>query len=123
MSPVGGIGINLAIQDAVATVNILGRKLLGAGVTPSDLRAVQRRREFPTRATQWLQIFIQNRVIRIVLGAQKPIEAPWIMKLLQHWPFLRHIPARVVGMGFRPEHIRTPSSASRSARSGIAASL
>jgi 2-polyprenyl-6-methoxyphenol hydroxylase-like FAD-dependent oxidoreductase len=123
MSPVGGIGINLAIQDAVAAVNILGRKLLGAGVTPSDLRAVQRRREFPTRATQWLQIFIQNRVIRIVLGAQKPIEAPWIMKLLQHWPFLRHIPARVVGMGFRPEHIRTPSSASRSARSGIAASL
>jgi 2-polyprenyl-6-methoxyphenol hydroxylase-like FAD-dependent oxidoreductase len=123
MSPVGGIGINLAIQDAVAAVNILGRKLLGAGVTPSDLRAVQRRREFPTRATQWLQIFIQNRVIRIVLGAQKPIEAPWIMKLLQHWPFLRHIPARVVGMGFRPEHIRTPSGASRSARSGIAASL
>ncbi len=123
MSPVGGVGINLAIQDAVAAANILGRKLLAGGVTPDDLMAVQRRREFPTRATQRLQVFIQNRVIRRVLGAQKPIEAPWIVKLLQRWPYLRRIPARIVGMGFRPEHVRTPGSERLSARSGIAASL
>jgi 2-polyprenyl-6-methoxyphenol hydroxylase-like FAD-dependent oxidoreductase len=123
MSPVGGVGINLAIQDAVAAANILGRKLLAGRVTPTDLIAVQRRRQFPTRATQRLQVFIQNRVIRRVLGAEKPIEVPWIVKLLQHWPYLQRIPARIVGMGFRPEHIRTPASAGLSARSGIAASL
>ena len=123
MSPVGGVGINLAIQDAVAAANILGRKLLAGSVTPNDLRAVQGRREFPTRATQRLQVFIQNRVIRQVLGANKAIEVPWIVKLLQHWPYLRRIPARIVGMGFRPEHIQTPGGARLSARSGIAASL
>jgi 2-polyprenyl-6-methoxyphenol hydroxylase-like FAD-dependent oxidoreductase len=123
MSPVGGVGINLAVQDAVAAANVLGRKLLAGGVIPNDLKAVQRRREFPTRATQRLQVFIQNRVIRRVLGARKPIEVPWIVKLLQHWPYLRRIPARIVGMGFRPEHIRTPRGADLSARSGIAASL
>ncbi len=123
MSPVGGVGINLAIQDAVATANILGRKLLAGGVTSADLIAVQRRREFPTRATQRLQVFIQNRVIRRVLGAQKPIEVPWIVKLLQHWPYLRRIPARIVGMGFRPEHIRTPRAEGLSARSGTASSV
>jgi 2-polyprenyl-6-methoxyphenol hydroxylase-like FAD-dependent oxidoreductase len=123
MSPVGGVGINLAVQDAVATANILGRKLLTGRVSPADLIGVQRRREFPTRATQRLQLLIQNRVIRRILGAQKPIEAPAILRLLQHWPFLRRIPARVVGMGFRPEHIRTPGSAVCGSRAGIAASL
>jgi 2-polyprenyl-6-methoxyphenol hydroxylase-like FAD-dependent oxidoreductase len=116
MSPVGGVGINLAIQDAVATANLLGDKLLRGSLSHADLKAVQQRREFPTRATQKLQLLIQNRVIRRVLGAQKPIKAPLVLKLLQRWPSLRRIPARLIGMGFRPEHIRTPDSSSRQQR-------
>jgi 2-polyprenyl-6-methoxyphenol hydroxylase-like FAD-dependent oxidoreductase len=110
MSPVGGVGINLAIQDAVATANILGKKLLAGEVSPSDLAAVQRRREFPTRATQRLQVLIQNRVIRKVLGAQRAIKPPLLLKLSQKFPYLRRIPARLIGMGFRPEHILTPTA-------------
>jgi 2-polyprenyl-6-methoxyphenol hydroxylase-like FAD-dependent oxidoreductase len=108
MSPVGGVGINLAIQDAVAAANLLGSKLLAGTVSSDDLRAVQRRREFPARATQRLQIFIQNRVIRRILGAQKEISVPLPFRLLQRFPRLRRIGARIIGIGFRPEHIRTP---------------
>jgi 2-polyprenyl-6-methoxyphenol hydroxylase-like FAD-dependent oxidoreductase len=114
MSPVGGVGINLAIQDAVAAANLLGSKLLAGTVSSDDLRAVQSRREFPARATQRLQIFIQNRVIRRILGAQKKITAPLPFKLLQIFPRLRRIGARIIGMGFRPEHIRTPEAGSLS---------
>jgi len=111
MSPVGGVGINLAIQDAVATANILGPKLLAGNVSQNDLIAVQRRREFPTKATQRLQVLIQNRIIRRVLGAQHsgPMKPPAFVKLFQLFPVLRRIPARLIGMGFRPEHIQTPS--------------
>src|ERR1700704_4714814 len=107
MSPIGGVGINLAIQDAVATANILSSKLRQGTVSLSDLEAVQRRRMFPTRATQRMQVVVQNNVIRRVLGATKPLTLPWVLKLLRRFPYLRRIPARVVGMGFRPEHIRT----------------
>ncbi len=107
MSPVGGVGINLAIQDAVAAANILAAKLAAGTVGEADLELVQRRREFPTRATQKLQIAIQNRVIRRVLGSSAPIKLPFVMRLLGHSRFLRRIPARVIGIGFRPEHIRT----------------
>jgi 2-polyprenyl-6-methoxyphenol hydroxylase-like FAD-dependent oxidoreductase len=113
MSPVGGVGINLAIQDAVAAANILASKLVAGSITDDDLRAVQQRREFPTRATQRLQIVVQNRVIRRVLGSAKPLTVPAPLKLMQRWPFLRRIPARVIGMGFRPEHVRTPESGDR----------
>jgi 2-polyprenyl-6-methoxyphenol hydroxylase-like FAD-dependent oxidoreductase len=113
MSPVGGVGINLAIQDAVAAANILASKLVARSITDDDLRAVQQRREFPTRATQRLQIAVQNRVIRHVLGSAKPLTVPAPLKLMQRWPFLRQIPARVIGMGFRPEHVRTPESDDR----------
>jgi 2-polyprenyl-6-methoxyphenol hydroxylase-like FAD-dependent oxidoreductase len=106
MSPIGGVGINLAIQDAVAAANILGGRLLEGAPTEDELRAVQERREFPTRATQRLQVFIQDRVIRQVLGGSKPPSLPWPLKLLRYWPFLRRIPARVIGIGFRPEHVR-----------------
>ena len=106
MSPVGGVGINLAIQDAVATANILGEKLARGTLTEADLAAVQSRRRFPTRATQRLQVFIQNRVIRRVLGSTQPASLPWPLKLLARWPYLRRFPARIVGMGFRPEHVR-----------------
>jgi 2-polyprenyl-6-methoxyphenol hydroxylase-like FAD-dependent oxidoreductase len=106
MSPIGGVGINLAIQDAVAAANLLGPKLQQNNLTESDLEAVQRRRSFPTRATQRFQILIQNNVIRKVLGSDKTLSAPWVLKLLQRWPILRRIPARVLGLGFRPEHVR-----------------
>jgi 2-polyprenyl-6-methoxyphenol hydroxylase-like FAD-dependent oxidoreductase len=108
MSPVGGMGINLAIQDAVAAANILGAKLAASSLRDQDLHAVQRRREFPTRATQRLQILVQNSVIRRVLGSAQPLTVPWPLKLMQRWPILRRIPARVIGMGFRPEHVQTP---------------
>ena len=108
MSPIGGVGINLAIQDAVATANILGPKLLRGVPSEAELNAVQRRRTFPTHATQQLQIFIQNKIIRRVLGSNQPLTLPWPLKLFRHWPVLRRIPARVVAVGFRPEHVKTP---------------
>jgi len=113
MSPIGGVGINLAIQDAVAAANLLGPKLRQNKVTESDLEAVQRRRSFPTRATQGFQILIQNNVIRKILGSDKTLSAPWVLKLLQRWPVLRRIPARVLGLGFRPEHVKTPDVRSK----------
>jgi len=108
MSPIGGVGINLAIQDAVATANILGERLRQGIVSLGDLQAVQRRRTFPTRATQRMQLIVQNNVIRRVLGTTKPLTPPWPVKLLGRWTFLQRIPARVLGMGFRPEHVKTP---------------
>jgi 2-polyprenyl-6-methoxyphenol hydroxylase-like FAD-dependent oxidoreductase len=108
MSPIGGVGINLALQDAVATANILGAALLEGAPSASELRAVQRRRTFPTRATQRLQVAIQNNVIGRVLGSTEQLSLPWQLKLLRRWPVLRRIPARIIGVGFRPEHVRTP---------------
>ena len=113
MSPVGGVGINLAIQDAVAAANILASKLGAGTLTDRDLAAVQRRRQFPTRVTQWLQILVQNNVISRVLGSAAPFAVPAPLRLMQRWPSLRRIPARVIGMGFRPEHVRTSESSDR----------
>ncbi|MGA8271381.1 MAG: FAD-dependent oxidoreductase [Candidatus Sulfotelmatobacter sp.] len=107
MSPIGGVGINLAIQDAVAAANILAAKLAAGNVSDHDLQAVQRRREFPTRAMQGLQVAIQNNVIRRVLSSTQPLTVPWPLKLMQRLAFLRRIPARIIGMGFRPEHVKT----------------
>ncbi len=107
MSPVGGVGINLAIQDAVAASNILARPLREKRLTIDDLRDVQRRRELPTMLTQRLQVIIQKRVIGRVLGRPGPIKPPWILKLARRFPILRRIPARIIGIGFRPEHVRT----------------
>ncbi|MBG0811392.1 FAD-dependent oxidoreductase [Methylosinus sp. H3A] len=108
MSPVGGVGINLAIQDAVATANLLAEKLQSRTLRDEDVGAVQRRREFPARVTQRLQLFIQNRVIRSVLAADKPFEAPLALRLLDAFPFLRQLPARLIGLGVRPEHVNSP---------------
>ncbi len=105
MSPIGGVGINLAIQDAVATSNLLGRKLLNGAPTARDLDAVRARRVFPTRATQAIQIAIQNNIIGRVLRTTSAVKAPWALKLLGRSPRLRRIPARIVGLGFRPEHV------------------
>jgi 2-polyprenyl-6-methoxyphenol hydroxylase-like FAD-dependent oxidoreductase len=108
MSPIGGVGINLAIQDAVATANLLGAKLLHGTPSKEELQIVQRRRGFPTWATQQIQITIQNRVIGRVLGRPRSLTLPWQLKLLRRWPILRRIPARLVGIGVRPEHVKTP---------------
>ena len=106
MSPIGGVGINLAIQDAVAAGNLLAAPLSRGPVGESDLEAVQRRREFPTRMTQRMQLFLQKRVIGRVLasGATPDIALP--IRMLQWFPMLQRIPARLIGMGFRPEHLR-----------------
>lgn len=112
MSPIGGVGINLAIQDAVAAANILAGPLREGTLTDADLQAVQRRRTLPTRLTQALQVTIQERVIDRVLRADKPIAAPWPVRLFNHLPWLSRIPARLIGMGFRPEHVRSPPAQS-----------
>jgi 2-polyprenyl-6-methoxyphenol hydroxylase-like FAD-dependent oxidoreductase len=108
MSPVGGVGINLAVQDAVAAANILAQPLLEGAISEDLLRRVQARREFPTRVIQRAQVLVQQRVITGVLGSQDKIAPPFVLKLLRAIPLLRRIPARIVGMGIRPEHIRTP---------------
>jgi 2-polyprenyl-6-methoxyphenol hydroxylase-like FAD-dependent oxidoreductase len=107
MSPIGGVGINLAIQDAVAAANILADRLARRTATLADLQRVQLRREFPTRMTQALQVFLQNQVISRVLGSDREFNLPWVLSLFNRWPFLRRIPARLIGIGFRPEHVRT----------------
>jgi 2-polyprenyl-6-methoxyphenol hydroxylase-like FAD-dependent oxidoreductase len=107
MSPVGGVGINLAIQDAVAASNILAAPLAMRRMTEADLARVQKRREFPTRVTQAVQIMIQNRVLSRVLGGGAAMKPPLLVRLLQRFPALRGIPARLIGVGVRPEHIAT----------------
>jgi len=108
MSPVGGVGINLAIQDAVAAANILAPRLQQGPVSEQDLRAVQHRREFPTRATQAMQVAVQKRVIGRVLESTRKLSAPLPVRLLRLMPFLTRLPARLIGLGVRPEHVRTP---------------
>jgi len=110
MSPIGGVGINLAIQDAIATANILAVRLREGSVGIDALRAVQARREFPTRMTQGMQIFIQNRFISRVLSTNQRLPLPLLVKLMRRWPILRRIPARAIGLGFRPEHVQTPQA-------------
>jgi 2-polyprenyl-6-methoxyphenol hydroxylase-like FAD-dependent oxidoreductase len=105
MSPIGGIGINLAIQDAVAAANILVPRLRESGAALNDLRAVQRRRELPTRLTQGMQVLIQKRIISNVLRGTTTPQPPLAVRMLGRYPILRRLPARIVGMGFRPEHI------------------
>ncbi len=117
MSPVGGVGINLAIQDAVAAANLLASPLLSGTVREEDLRQVQARRSFPTRMTQAVQVFMHRKFIRPALGRQTPIRRlPLPFKLLRQFPWLQRFPARIVGLGFRPEHIRTPDSESKATK-------
>jgi len=112
MSPVGGVGINLAIQDAVAAANILYRGDFGIGA----LRAVQARRALPTRITQAFQVMVQNLVLQRVLAeGEEPgaaFKPPLAARMLGRFAFLRRIPARMIGLGVRPEHIRSPAVAS-----------
>jgi 2-polyprenyl-6-methoxyphenol hydroxylase-like FAD-dependent oxidoreductase len=113
MSPVGGVGINMAVQDAVAAANQLAGPLARGTVTDEDLHAIQDRRMLPVRFTQWLQLNIQKRVISRVLGmesGERPTP-PLFFKLFAWFPVLRRIPARLLGVGIRPEHVHTPEIA------------
>jgi 2-polyprenyl-6-methoxyphenol hydroxylase-like FAD-dependent oxidoreductase len=113
MSPVGGVGVNLAVQDAVATANLLAAPLREGTLEDADLAAVQKRREFPARVTQRIQRLIQDRVIRNVLAADAPIEPPLPLRLFDRFPILRRLPARLIGLGVRPEHVAGAVSSSR----------
>ena len=105
MSPIGGVGINMAVQDAVATANLLGDALLrGAQIEEASLDAVRRRRLFPTRVTQAFQIMVQNRVLVPTLSGG-PIKVPALVRLLNRWPVLQKLPAYFIGLGIRPEHV------------------
>jgi 2-polyprenyl-6-methoxyphenol hydroxylase-like FAD-dependent oxidoreductase len=104
MSPIGGVGINLAIQDAVAAANRLARPLRAGRLRESDLAKVQARRRFPTWATQAVQIAAQNNILDPVLKSGTTPKVPFIFRLAQHWTWLQRIPARAIGLGVRPEH-------------------
>jgi 2-polyprenyl-6-methoxyphenol hydroxylase-like FAD-dependent oxidoreductase len=104
MSPVGGVGINYAIQDAVAAANLLSDGLLAGRLSLHQLAAVQRRREFPTRVIQTIQTQIQNRVLAPALASRRKM--PQILPLLARVPFLRRLPPRIMAMGIRTEHVR-----------------
>jgi 2-polyprenyl-6-methoxyphenol hydroxylase-like FAD-dependent oxidoreductase len=105
MSPIGGVGINLAIQDAVAAGNILAEPLRRGTVTEANLAAVQARRELPVRIVQGIQVFIQNRVISVMLAKRGAVKPPSFLQLLSIIPLLQQIPARVLGLGIRREHV------------------
>jgi 2-polyprenyl-6-methoxyphenol hydroxylase-like FAD-dependent oxidoreductase len=107
MSPVGGVGINIAVQDAIAAANILAVPLREGRATDADLAAVQKRRLFPARATQAAQVFVQNRIIAPTLASDGALKVPFVLRLMQWLPFLRRVPARVIAMGVRPEHVHT----------------
>jgi 2-polyprenyl-6-methoxyphenol hydroxylase-like FAD-dependent oxidoreductase len=108
MSPIGGVGINLAIQDAVATANLLWEPLSKGRVPADQLGSVQACREWPTKMMQGVQLFIQKRVISNVLSMTERPRPPFVVTLFNRLPFLRRIPARLIGMGFRPEHVKSP---------------
>src|ERR1700722_1838686 len=117
MSPIGGVGINLAIQDAVAASNILSQPLLDKARVDDRLDEVQKRREFPTRMTQGFQVFAHKRFIGPALSTKTPMNRlPLPLRLLRRFPVLRRIPARMLGLGFRPEHVRTPDRRSSNTR-------
>ena len=108
MSPIGGVGINLAIQDAIAASNALAVPLREDRPTIAALRRIQRRRAWPTRMTQRLQLFLQKQIIGRVLSGSDSFSPPFFFRLLARFPLLQWIPARLIGIGFRPEHVKTP---------------
>jgi len=109
MSPVGGVGVNLAIQDAVATANLLAGKLANGSPSEAELDAVQRRREFPVKMVQAMQVVVQNNIISLAIkGGDRPIRPPMIVRLVNAIPWLQGLFARFVGVGVRPEHVHSP---------------
>jgi 2-polyprenyl-6-methoxyphenol hydroxylase-like FAD-dependent oxidoreductase len=112
MSPVGGVGVNIAVQDAVATANILAAKLVKGCPTEEELDAVRMRREFPVRMTQAMQVMVQNRIISVALRpGNEPIKPPLPMRLVNAVPWLQGLTARLLAVGVRPEHVQSPVAA------------
>ena len=110
MSPIGGVGVNLAVQDAVATANLLASKLVNGCPSEDELDAVRQRREFPVRMTQRMQVVVQNNIVSAALKpGNAPLKAPLVMRLLTAVPWLQGITARFVGLGVRPEHVQSPA--------------
>lgn len=105
MSPMGGVGVNLAVQDAVAAANRLWAPLKHGRVSDADLVAVEKRRTFPTKATQYMQVAMQERMVAPTLSAKTLSRPPWPMRLINAVPMLRRLPGRLVGLGVRPEHV------------------
>jgi 2-polyprenyl-6-methoxyphenol hydroxylase-like FAD-dependent oxidoreductase len=105
MSPIGGVGINLAIQDAVAAANFLSAKLLSNTLTENDLYLIQKRREFPTKVTQRFQQMIQDNIFNSVLKNKEVIHMPLLFRILKNIPVIQRLPARFIGIGVRPEHV------------------
>ena len=111
MSPVGGVGVNLAVQDAVATANLLADKLQHGCPSEHELDAVRRRREFPVKMTQRMQVVVQNNIISGALqGGNRPLKVPLIVRLLTALPWLQGIPARLLALGVRPEHVHSKAA-------------
>ncbi len=110
MSPIGGVGVNLAVQDAVAAANRLAGPLRRGEARDADLQAIQKRRTLPVRFTQRLQLAIQERIISRVLASERRPKPPLFFRLFNLFPVLRRIPARLLGLGVRPEHVRTPEA-------------
>lgn len=111
MSPVGGVGVNLAVQDAVATANLLADKMQHGCPSESDLDAVRRRREFPVKMTQRMQVIVQNKIISGALqGSDRPLKVPLIVRLITALPWLQGIPARLLALGVRPEHVHSKAA-------------
>jgi 2-polyprenyl-6-methoxyphenol hydroxylase-like FAD-dependent oxidoreductase len=112
MSPVGGVGVNLAVQDAVATANLLATKLVRGVPSEDELDAVRRRREFPMRMTQAMQVVVQNNIISVALNpGDRPLRAPFLARVVNAVPWLQGITARFVALGVRPEHVHSPAAA------------
>lgn len=111
MSPVGGVGVNLAVQDAVATANLLADKLQHGCPLENELDAVRRRREFPVKMTQRMQVIVQNHIVSAALqGGDQPLKVPLILRLISAVPWLQGIPARFLAVGVRPEHVQSKAA-------------
>jgi 2-polyprenyl-6-methoxyphenol hydroxylase-like FAD-dependent oxidoreductase len=110
MSPIGGVGINIAVQDAVAAANRLAAPLKAGHVTDGDLQAIQQRRTFPARMTQQIQLTMQNRIISPALQGTRQPKPPFLFRLFDAFPILRRVPARLLALGIRPEHVQTPDA-------------
>jgi 2-polyprenyl-6-methoxyphenol hydroxylase-like FAD-dependent oxidoreductase len=114
MSPIGGVGVNLAVQDAVAAANRLAAPLRAGTASDDDLRAIQKRRTFPVRFTQAIQLMMQKRIIGRMLATSERPKPPMLFKLFDLFPVLRRIPGRLLAVGVRPEHVHTPEFLSSS---------
>jgi len=111
MSPVGGVGVNLAVQDAVATANLLAAKLVNGCPTEDELDAVRKRREFPVRMTQRMQVVVQNNLIGVALKpGEGPLKPPLFARVINAVPWLQGVTARFIGLGVRPEHVHSPQA-------------